>query len=508
MTLVMDFESKSNKAFRIGFVTDPSLSRERTQIALRVIHHLRNVAEIRYFPGNLSEAELVSRLQDASLDLLLMPWHMYLKAHRVEAFFGISRTQGPNVVGWFAEDVKLSELQEEDHHFRAIMIDLRRLEVEESSLVLMSLLKDTSKWGISQYLNPNSAIHYETWSSQVGLGFRLDAVLDLPEVKHSHWNKRSNTVRILVTGLWSLLFEHGPGKRDAGKPPSESPPRGYFEIGASQGCLGLRLCYQEPQWKLKDVLHQFWPRAVSPSQPTQILLNNSDLIRVHVDPETNEIEVCCFLFASAPSELAPDQLKSLWIEPLTHLTRLERTDEHSYSDDSKYHALTTHHELIGHAAQKIESLNKQIETQAAEIASLKKKTAVKENILIYPGGLEGAQLVDILQRRMIELKAKIRSAKQQFSMIRGTQTDEYWEAQKIVQELRESEAKYKTQMTKICDMAKTYLASQDNLSPTELESSSPKDRLPTNVTPIIPESPEQEEALALAVAGTQARKRK
>lgn len=506
-------DNQGLKPYRIGFVTDPSLSRERTQIALRVMHQLRNTAEIRYFPGNLTESELVDRLADANLDLLLMPWHMYLKSTKVEAFFGLSRTQGPNVIGWFAEDIPMGELQEEDHHFRAMLIDLRRLEVEESGAILISMLRDSTKWGLSHFLNANSQIHYETWSSKVGLGFRLDAVLEIPEIKHFHWSKRSNAIRTLVTGLWSVLFEHGPGRRDSGKPASEVPNRGYFEVAANQFTLGLRLCYTEPQWKIKDVLHQFWPRSVAPSQPSQILMQYSDLLRVHVDPETNEVEICAFLFSSAPSERSFDSLRSLWVEPLTGLTRLERTEESPFVDEQKYRPLVTHHELIGNAAQKIEQLNKTITTQDAEIESLRKKGSAKENILIYPGGLDGAQLVEILQRRMLELKAKIRSGRQQFSLIRGTQSDEYWEAQKIVQDLREAEAKYKSQMTKICEMARAYLDSKGEVPSSEdsnesLLSSGNKTNSKRPDLSVVPTTAEEEEALALSVAGTQTRNRK
>src|SRR5687768_44006 len=95
---------QGTKPFTIGFVTDPCLSREKTQIALRALNSLRNIAEIRYYPGNLSETDLVERVKRETLDLLMVPWHTYLHYQKLEAQFGLTRTHGPTMVGYFAED--------------------------------------------------------------------------------------------------------------------------------------------------------------------------------------------------------------------------------------------------------------------------------------------------------------------------------------------------------------------------------------------------------------------
>ncbi|RYZ66268.1 MAG: hypothetical protein EOP09_12925, partial [Proteobacteria bacterium] len=239
------------KPYTIGFVTDQSLSRERTQIALRAINQLREIADVRFFAGTLTEDELLKRVTNEHLDLLLVPWHQYLYLQRIEAHFGLTRTSGPTLIGYFAEDISPTEIHEEDYHFRAIFIDLNRLATQESADLLKLFLRDSTRWGIKPLAMPSTLVHYETWSAQVGIGFRIDTLLNLPEVANTNWSKRSNSIRILLSALWSMIFDHGPGKRDSKKSNEERANRAYFEFAADSKSLFFRLCYQEPGWKVK-----------------------------------------------------------------------------------------------------------------------------------------------------------------------------------------------------------------------------------------------------------------
>lgn len=483
------------KPFTIGFVTDPSLSREKTQIALRAINALRNYAEVRYYPGNVTEEELVSRVSKESLDLLLVPWHTYLHYQKLEAHFGLTRTHGPTLVGYFAEDVSPYELQEEDHHFRAILVDLNRLATTECATLLKSLLRDSTRWGLRPFLQPATPVHYETWAAQVGLGFRIDTVLALNEIASSNWVKRANSLRVLVSAMWSLIFDNGPGKADRGKSGAERTARGYFEVGADVHCLGLRLCYTEPGWKAKDVLHQFWPGALTPSTAGQILLQYADVLRVHVDPENSEIEVVVLLYPSAPAERATDLLRTLWIEPLSHLTRLERFVEAPETREHYHKPLVTHHDLIGNAADKIDVLKKELETRDHEIEDLKSKTGAKENIFIYPAGLDGEQLLDLFNRRVAESKMKIKSLQAQIAALRKDNPADMKEATRLAQEVRDLASRQKSWIAKIGEMIEAYEKAQlEQQEKTQVKTPAPE-----------PVTPESEEEAALAVAGTQTR---
>ncbi|MBC7385028.1 MAG: hypothetical protein H7301_02560 [Cryobacterium sp.] len=494
---------QGSKPFTIGFVTDPCLSREKTQIALRALNSLRNFAEIRYYPGTLTEEELVDRVKRETLDLLMLPWHQYLHCQKLEAHFGLTRTHGPTMVGYFAEDVSPVEIQEEDHHFRAILIDLNRLATTEASTILRSLLRDSTRWGVRSLLGPSAALHFESWSAQVGMGFRMDTVLGLNEIANSHWNKRANSLRVLVSAFWSLIFDNGPGKADRSRSNADRATRAYFEVGVDAHCLGLRLCYTEPGWKVKDVLHQFWPGALTPSTAGQILLQYSDLVRIHVDPDSSEIEVVCALFPSGPAERATDLLRTLWIEPLSNMTRLERFSESPETQEHYHRPLVTHHALIGNAAEKIDELKKQVDEKDKEIEELKSRGVQKENVFIYPSGLDGEQLIDLVNRRLAEIKAKMKSLTAQYQALHQDRDDELKEAARLMKELRELSSQQKNWIARLSDIVQNFhekaaAAAGERAAATATLTS-------TNQATAKPELSEEE--TALAASGTQTREK-
>ena len=447
---------QGSKPFTIGFVTDPTLSREKTQIALRALNSLRNFAEVRYYAGTLSEKELGERVKRETLDLLMVPWHQYLHYQKIEAQFGLTRTHGPTMVGYFAEDVSPFEIQEQDHHFRAILIDLNRLATTEASTILRSLLRDTTRWGLRPLMQPSTNLHFESWTAQVGLGFRIDTVLGLNEIANSHWMKRANVVRVLMSALWSVIFDNGPGKADRGRSGADRTARAYFELGVDSHCLGFRLCYSEPGWKVKDVLHQFWPGALTPSAAGQILFHYTDMLRIHVDPDTSEIEIVCALFPSGPSERETDILRTLWIEPLSNITRLERFSESPETQEHFHKPLITHHALIGNAAEKIDELRKQVEAKDKEIDELRSKGTQRENVFIYPSGLDGEQLIDLVNRRLAELKAKMKSANSQFQALRQDRDEELKEAGRLMKEMREYQVQQKSWIARLTEIVDGY----------------------------------------------------
>jgi hypothetical protein len=484
------------KPYTIGFVTDPCLSREKTQIALRALNSLRDFAEIRYYPGTLSEDELVDRVKRETLDLLMIPWHQYIHMQKLEAQFGLTRTHGPTMIGYFAEDVSPVELQEEGHHFRAILVDLNRLATNEAANVIRSLLRDSTRWGLRALMQPATALHFETWSAQVGLGFRIDSVLNLGEIQNSNWVKRSNAIRVLVSALWSLIFDNGPGKADRGRSGADRTARAYFEVGVDGHCLGIRLCYREPGWKVKDVLSQFWPGALTPSAAGQILYQYSDMLRVHVDPENSDIEVVCTLFPSGPSERSTDLLRTLWIEPLSGMTRLERFTETPETQESFHRALVTHHELIGNAAEKIDELKKTIETKEKEVEDLRSRGTAKENIFIYPSGLDGEQLIDLVNRRLAEIKAKMKGLTSQFQALHQDRADDLKEASRLLKELRELQAQQKSWIARLSEIVNNYHASV---------AAAVEERSATIAATEKAAEPKNDEEAALAAAGTQTR---
>jgi hypothetical protein len=489
------------KPYTIGFITDPTLSRERTQIALRAVSQLRETADVRFLPGNLEEDELLARIRTESFDLLLAPWHLYLHYQKIEAHFGLARLGGPTMVGYFAEDLSPAELSEEDHHFRAILIDLNRLASKESGEILKLFLRDSTRWGIKPLLMPSTLVHYETWSAQVGLGFRMDTVLGLSEISNTNWKHRMNSIRMLITALWSLVFDHGPGRRDGLKNHNEREARAYFEFGADSTALVFRLCYHEPGWKVKDVLHQFWPGALSPSHAGQIIGQFADLLRVHVDPETSEIEVTAVLYPSAPSERAADIIKSIWIEPLSGPTRLERFYESDVTLETYHRPLITHHELIGNAVEKIDELKSILRKKEEMIKELTSKGNITETVFVYPNGRDNDQILQLFGKKAQESRTRVQSLHEQLNSLQADHGHDENRAQRLIREIKDLALLQKNWVIKLKSLIE---AIQENMAP----NFSP-DEFNKAPNPLVsPIDPAAEEEAAIAVAGTQTRQPK
>lgn len=486
------------KPYTIGFITDPTLSRDRMQIALRAVSHLREIADVRFFAGNLSEEELLGRIQNAHIDLLLAPWHKYLHYSRIEAFFGTSRLGGATMIGYFTEDIAPHELSEEEYHLRSILIDLNRLSSTEAGEILKLFLRDSTRSGIKSFLNPRTLVHYETWSAQVGLGFRIDTVLNLPEIKNAKWKNRTQSIRLLLSSLWSLVFDSGPGRRDLEKSQKERENRAYFECAADSGALIFRLCYAEPGWKSKDVLHQFWPGSMTPSHAGQILGQFSDLLRVHVDPESSELEITLVLYPSAPAERTSNILKSIWIEPLSKISHLERSLEHESTNESYHRPLVTHHHLIGNAVQQIEDLRQVIESRDETIRNLSSKGKMTETVFVYPNGLENDQLIHLISKKITESRSRMLALQHEYGNGEVQNSNDIYKADRIMRDIRELVTQQRNWITKLKSI---LLNAEEDLEPVfkrdGIQKNAPKNTLLSD--------PVSEEEEALSVAGTEQR---
>jgi hypothetical protein len=146
----------------------------------------------------------------------------------------------------------------------------------------------------------------------------MDHLLAVPEIASSEWIRRAPALRIMLTALWSLIYEEGPGKSEfAQATTTHQSPRAYFQVAADSRTLVMKLHYSMPSWTAKDVVAAFWPDAKRPNAAAQLLLKHSDLLRVHLLPENSDIEVVAALTLSAPSETSHAHLHTLWIDPLT-----------------------------------------------------------------------------------------------------------------------------------------------------------------------------------------------
>ena len=302
---------------QIAFIPDNRLSRTRYKLLMRITAGLRPFAEVHLLRGEITEDELVQKMAENHYDLVLLPWHLYLRWSKVEGAYGFTRTTGPTTAGYFADSVQPFEARGQAEHLRTILLDYAHLQPQESILLTRALLNETSRSGIRPLLKPNTPIYCETWFQGQGLGERIDAVLSLNEVALGGWSSRSAAIRICLSALWGMIYEEGPGKGELSDAISEKVPRAHFQISADGQTLVMRLCFQMNSWSLKDSLETFWPNPLKPTAAAQLLLQYSDFLRVHHIAQNPELEVVAGFFPSQTSERPLSQARTLWVEPIS-----------------------------------------------------------------------------------------------------------------------------------------------------------------------------------------------
>ncbi len=394
----------TTKQYSIAFIYDQRLSRERTHIVMRAINALRLFANVDLISGNILEDELLEKVKTNRYHLVLAPWYRYISWSKIEGFYGLNRTGGPNFVGYFGDQVLPYELEKVDQT-RVVLMDLSRLGTSSASDLLKALLQNSTRTGIKPLLQAETPIHCENWLSGNGMGFRIDTILSLKEVTAGNWLSRSNAIRILYSALWSLIFDEGPGKAEIGDAGTTKTPKAYFQFAADPQCLTMRLCYKMPSYKPSDTFNQFWPDANRPTASAQLLTRFADMVRVHLDPVTSDMEVVIALFPSAPAEKYPQEIHTLWIEPFSIQDVIEVPYAQPSAEDSRLRSLVTHHQLISEAAQKINEL---------KVALIEREQTIKE---LKDGGLgraqemappEAEQLLEAFQERFLDARFKIR----------------------------------------------------------------------------------------------------
>jgi len=297
-------------------MVDERLSRERGAILTRIINSLRQFAKVELLGGSITEDQLLKKMETTNYDLVLLPWYRYLSWSRAEAFWGLTRTSGPTLAGYFCEQLLPYEIGEHAEHLRGIFLDFANLQTAEVHTIFKSLYKDVHRSGIKPLIDPDAKIYVEHWYGSQGLGTRTDSVMALSEFQDPSWAKRSSSMRICLSALWSLIYEEGPGKTELNQLTTANVPKAYFQIAADREVAVFRLGYSLPNSSSKDAIAVFWPNPKLPAAPAQLLLKYADFVRVHSVAGTNDIEVVVGFFPSAVAEQAHGQVHTLWVEPI------------------------------------------------------------------------------------------------------------------------------------------------------------------------------------------------
>lgn len=328
---------------KIAFVGDPLLPAEKARRLLQTANQLRTVGQVELLKAAITEDELLHRLDKDCYDLVLLPWHLYLSWSRVEAFFGMARKSGPTTAGYFAEPIAWSEFQKHSEQIsqnvHLTLLDFGQLDAREIRKVVQALINEHHRTMLHPLLqNPETKIYHETWGGSGGArGYNAgDGALSLPIFAQEPWKNRINSVRICLTALWSLIYEEGPGKGELNQAVSGSSAKAYFQVGANEQFLGLRLCFQMPAWNPKGAFRAFQPNANEPITPARLLLRFADFVRVHASAETNDVEITLGFFPTAPAAAGTDTLRTLWIEPLAQKLMFEMSAEQPMAQPQTY----------------------------------------------------------------------------------------------------------------------------------------------------------------------------
>lgn len=304
------------KLGKILFVFDERLSRQKTTALTRLVNVIRQIAEVRLISGNINEDGLLAEMEKTVPSLVILPWYRYLSWSRVEGFYGLTRNNGPTCLGFHFGQLLPYELGEQADHLRTILLDFCGSTPAEVLLLIRALLTDKTRSGLVPLVGSKKTIYVDNWFEGQGLGLRMDAVLALPEIARTHWAQRGGTIRVTLGALWSLIYDEGPGKGELSQQLTGDVPKGYLQVAVGDQILAMRLIYKQSSWSPKDVLQAFWPDKVHPTAPSQLLLRHADLLRIHHITDANDIEVVVGLFKSAVAERHPEEIHTLWIEPL------------------------------------------------------------------------------------------------------------------------------------------------------------------------------------------------
>lgn len=276
--------------------------------------------------AGVSEEKLIAHIQQGLADptrqpmqLVLVPWYLYATWSKLEGFFGLTRSHGPTVAGYYGESVAAKDFPKSRDLGRATFIDLANLDPMDWARVVRAAGFDSLRSGCLGLLAAGSAVYADPWLNGTALGARIDSLNQLADA--TDWQKRLPAARQILSALWGLIFEEGTGKADFHQPPKTL--KATFQTGMDARAWVFRLCFPSQHFGPAEVLSRFWPNEAEATALSQLLLQSSDLLRVHWMADSGSVEITAVLFASAPSVSRPKDARTLWLEPLQSAQMME-----------------------------------------------------------------------------------------------------------------------------------------------------------------------------------------
>ena len=269
------------------------------------------------------------------IHLVLVPWNHYMEWSKLEGLFGLSRTHGPTLAGYFGEPIPAVKLPASRDIPRAILVDLANLDPLDWARTVRAIGLESLRSGCLGLLAPGTSVYTDHWLNGTPLGPRIDSISQLSEVTAiPDWQKRLPAARQITSALWSLIFEEGIGKADFNLPPKTL--KASFQSGVDARAWVFRLCFSSQHFGPNEVMTRFWPNSADPWSLPQQIRKASDLLRVHWLPDSGSVEITAVLFASAPSVLRPRDARTLWLEPIQATLVTENPLEKAGSSSAPY----------------------------------------------------------------------------------------------------------------------------------------------------------------------------
>jgi len=468
----MQKEAPGTRKPKILFILDDTLVSFSTKRKFsRLVKALSGKYDVKRFSAKIEETEVLDLLSNDSYALVLAPWEKYLAWRRIEAFFGVSRSEGPTFAGYYSSPTFYQEMTHDlIRDNRAVLLDFYYPSISEIYLMLNSLIVDEFRSGIRPFIGEKTPIFCETWYSSQGLGQRPEVIMKLPRISSPRWASRANAVRISLNALWSLIYEEGPGKGDFIQNIATKTPRAYFQIGADHRCLFMRLCFAMPNFSPNDACYSFWPDEDFPLRSTQLLLKYADFVRVHRIIDTDrDVEITVGFFKSNSVESAFNNIHTLWVDPISRNSVIELPYMIEKNGDKYFKPLPSlsliKDERENLSQHQMRAKDRYIERSTEQIKLLRSRLVEKEAIIeeMKMGGVNnrspyskdgGAAVLGVLKEQYFASQTQVQNAMLAYDegLHKGASRQRLHELKEHIRVLREDQITFATKLNTIVQL--------------------------------------------------------
>ena len=304
--------AQNKSSSKIGFIVDDRLTHDRKMHLQRMVTLMKSHFEIEIIPSRFSESEVIAWVEKNKIQLVMLPWYLYLTWKKLEGHFGLLRLDGATVAGYFADPVLPFEFSHAPNYHRNILFDFYRFEQAEIELMMSALLHSHKRAGFAGMIQKDTPLFHMDWYDHDAASTRvLDTIYKLVLFQNSVWANRISHLHFYLHALWELF---GKAKRST----VSAHPCAEFEVSEFNKRLAIKFIFESSELSVKNMLQYCWPNATHHLHAMNELIRNSDFIRVHHYPESQQVEITAFFIPSAPSIHYPHEVRGFWIEPLKH----------------------------------------------------------------------------------------------------------------------------------------------------------------------------------------------